>query len=431
MIILRLALRYTCARLLHLVAVLAVALCLTVQITVMGVLDGLLEDMEKRIQGLGEQIALRYEWDPPREKEIPSAESYLRRVVPSIRGITPLIQGYAALERNSIFEPVLVSGIDLSREFSMSHLGEHLLYSHYDKTRPPTWQSITKEESSFPNMFVGREIADRLGLRPGSEVTLVYAPPGSERLIRKRFSITDILHTGNYIRDRYYIYIPLSEARTFFLSEEEGKEERVPILCIWLEDPQRARELQPVIEDALTVALGRRPSYADNWQDRWRLESQAMRHENMLQEIVMALMNLSGGFCVFAILATLVSRHIRDVGLLRCLGATRGEIVTVFLLVGLLLGLCGSLLGVIGGYGLMSEGLFIEGRTLLDWSYERLTGQKLYPPYLFEIPTFPVRLFPWKVALYAGGAVLISVIASLYPSIWGGIREPLEALRDE
>lgn len=154
----------------------------------------------------------------------------------------------------------------------------------------------------------------------------------------------------------------------------------------------------------------------------------------------MVLMNLSGGFCVFAILATLVSRRVKDVGLLRCLGTSRIRIVGLFLTIGLVIGVAGAAMGLAGSLWLTShievQQVGAPPRTAprIDAYFEMMTGQPLYPPRMFGVlgsKGLPIRIVPWKVGAYALGAILIAVLAALYPALWAGRLEPVEALRDE
>ena len=97
-----------------------------------------------------------------------------------------------------------------------------------------------------------------------------------------------------------------------------------------------------------------------------------------------------------------------------------------------MIGLAGAVAGTLGGYLLAEPGLFsaLGGRPLVDWLFHQITGDPLYPPRMFLVGGVQ-PIFGWKVGLYAGAAVLISLLAAAYPALWAGSREPLEALRDE
>jgi ABC-type lipoprotein release transport system permease subunit len=206
--------------------------------------------------------------------------------------------------------------------------------------------------------------------------------------------------------------------------------------------------------------MGREPNLSsDTWRKRWGEIAEGMKHENNLMDLVLFLNDGASGFCVFAILVTLVSRRIRDVGLLRCIGASRRGVMGAFLIVGLILGVAGGLIGVAGGTFLsgpltletvdgerrLSAGGAVERalsglekasdrRPRIDAYYEAMTGQPLYPPRMFGISGeagLPMLIHPWKLALYFASAVLVAVFAAAYPATWAACREPMSALRED
>ncbi len=432
MITLKLARRYVFSRLVNYVAMLVVALVLTVQITVMGVLDGVVEDLKKRARGLGEQIVVNFEYARPLPTmaELEQAEAALKNAPAeaphsdAVVGLTPLLRDYAVLERGDALaqKPLLVYGIDIERELRHSELWSHL-EPKPDPTDP--WLPENYNGPRLPGIYVGWQVAKELRFRPWSPdhpsyVVLNCWPRGSNERIRKRFVVTATVKSGNIIKDQWGVYVPLKEAQELML----GSDDTFPVISVWLEEPERADELQEPIVDAIAATLkrDRRRTWSMTWQQQWEHMVRAMEYENMLQEVVLAMMNLSAAFCIFAVLATLVSRRVRDVGLLRCLGASRGGVVRVFLLVGLIIGVKGSILGVAGGYAVGYN---------IDEIWTFFTGHPPYPPHLFEIEGMPVVIHAWKVALYVVAANLLAVLAALYPAAWAGLREPVEALRDE
>ena len=128
------------------------------------------------------------------------------------------------------------------------------------------------------------------------------------------------------------------------MTEAEQEYNGVSGLSFFLNNPQQANELEVPILKQIVPALGLsyRGVYSTTWQRRWKSIHDGMAYENMLMEVVLFFMNISSGFCVFAVLATLASRRVKDVGLLRCLGARRINTVGIFLLVGLLIGSYGG-----------------------------------------------------------------------------------------
>lgn len=463
MMYLQLAWRYTTRRLVNHIAILALALALAVQIVAMAVLDGMLVDLQKRLRNMGEQITLRFTWgDLPRRIDFDQAGADLRKEIPGVTGVTPLIQRIGFLETGNGAEYVRVRGIDLSRELALSSLPEHLL-----SYRPSRGASTWGTKGDRPGLFMGEQLANRLSVTPGMEVELFYGDrteSGELSTRSRRFEVTSLYRSGVYEKDRYGVYIPITDAADFYLlNAYDSPSDRVETMVVWLDDPNRAEALESSVDEAagasLEALIGYDPGIvSDTWQRRWSEVARGMKHENNLMELVLFLNDAASGFCVFAILVTLVSRRIRDVGLLRCIGATRRGVMAIFLAVGLLIGVTGGALGVLAG-AFLSGPLISEtadnehrlagggaaatpvkpGETAADrrpridrW-YEMVTGQPLFPPRMFGTAGeagLPTVIYPWKLAIYFAAAVVVSVLAALYPALWAAWREPMTAMRE-
>ena len=458
----QLAWRYATRRLVNFIALAALALALTVQIVAMSVLDGMLVDLEKRLRNMGEQITLRVGPQIPSREAFDRVAADVKARVGGVRAMTPLIQKVGFLEAGGRAEYAWVQGIDLKAELAHSSLPSHLLSYKPDPSNP-AWN----RDGERPGMFMGEQLANRLGVKPGMEVELFYAERSEDGQLEtrsRRFTLTSLYRSGVFEKDGYGVYIPIEEAGDFYLGADyPDARDRVEIMVAWLDDPNRADELADAVaeaaRDSLRVEFDGEPTVeSDTWQRRWSHMAQGMKHENNLMELVLLLNDAASGFCVFAILVTLVSRRIRDVGLLRCIGATRRGVMAVFLSVGLLIGVCGGLLGtaagvflagpvvsetVDGAWRLAGGGAIArepgvgesasDRRPRIDRYYEAVTGDPLYPPRMFGVADeagLPTVVYPWKLALYFAAAVLVSVLAALYPAAWAACREPMSALRE-
>ncbi|MCC8115613.1 MAG: FtsX-like permease family protein [Planctomycetes bacterium] len=457
MLYLKLAWRYATRRLVNFIAIAALALALAVQIVAMSVLDGMLVDLEKRLQNLGEQLTLRITGHRPDRETFEAAATDMSWNVRGIAAVTPLFQRVGFMEAGSGAEYVWVQGIDLAEELRHSSLSRHLLSLHPTADNPDWGASGDR-----PGLFMGENLAHRLGVKEGGEGELYYADRGETGELRtrsRRFQVTSLYRSGVFEKDRYGVYIPLEQAADFSM----GDPDLVATMVVWLDDPNQADAWERKTTSAATAILRAITGYepyiqSDTWQRRWEQMAAGMKHENNLMELVLFLNDAASGFCVFAILVTLVSRRIRDVGLLRCIGAGRRGVMTVFLLVGLIIGTAGGILGVAAGSFLAGPTILetVDGkqrlsgggaavtplapgedpagrRPRIDRWYEAVTGQPLYPPRMFGIADeagLPTVIYPWKLLLYFLAAVVVSVLAAVYPAAWAACREPMSALRE-
>lgn len=453
MLYLHLAWRYATRRLVNYIALCALALALAVQITAMAVLDGMLVDLSGRLRNLGEQITLRAGVMPGRDAYDRAAAALVREVR-GVQGVTPMMQRVGFIEGAGGAEYVWIQGIDLDAELRFSSLSEHLLDYRPDPANPQ-W-----EHGAHPSVYVGEQLAKRLGIRAGMNIELFNARRGDGTQIEvesRLFTVRSLFRSGVFEKDRYGIYAPIEEAADFYYGPDAR--DNVETFVLWLKDPNEADALAPAALACANRALGADYNLAaDTWQQRWEEMAQGMKHENDLMELVLFLNDAASGFCVFAILVTLVSRRMRDVGLLRCIGASRAGIAAIFIITGAIIGAGGGLLGTaagcwltgpitmqtLDGQRMLASGGAVAAsaapgedlsarRPRLDRWYESVTSEPLYPPRMFGVASeagLPAVIYPWKLALYFAAAVLVSVGASLYPALWAAWREPMTALRE-
>lgn len=417
---LSLAWRYATCRWVNLVACITIALCVLVQIVVMSVLDGMLLDYQRRIEGIGEQITLHL----PGGRM--SADVFRRLAheaesLPRVEAVTPVLQRYAALSRYGHRSPVLVRGIDLSREWRHGAVGEYV-----KDIAEPRW-SVPGNGPPPEGLLIGEPLAEGFliqgtEVQEGAHLFVEYPDPDGEGTSRRRLPVTSRFTTGIQFIDTYYVFVPLLLAREMF-SSPEAKE--VSFGAVWLADIREAPEVKEALTERfakLADELGIPEVKLITAQERWGRVMRGMEHENRLMELVMAFISLSSGFAIFAVLYTLVAGRIRDIGILRSIGAARSGVALTFLLVGFFLGLAGTVVGTAGGLALAPN---------INEVYHTLTGQPLYPPHLFGVENMPVYVDGGKAAIRAVAAVLLSVVATLPVAVWAGVQQPLEALRHE
>lgn len=453
MVVLRLAWRYATRRAVNYVAVLALALALMVQVVAVAILDGQIDQLKKRMRGLGRHITVRFDTHGGTPLPTPETFDAVARAVASatdehgragVVAVTPLLSGGAMLGAGTgggAMEYVSIHGVDLARELAASTLADHVTNFRPDPSRP-SWFAETSVERDRPGLWVGHRLAQSLRLSVGDTATLWYRPPtadGEAPLRSRMFRVGGLLKSGWMPVDQYGVYAPIEEVTPLLMPEYAAgtaDARRVAGFSVWLDDPESADAFMAPVQRAVWTVVPN-ALYVDSWVDRMRDVIEGMKHENRLVELVLFLFTCSTGFCVFAILSTLVSRRLGDMGLLRCLGATRGMVLATFVAVGGLIGVAGAGLGLGAGLAWLREvpqtadaAPDEPARVWVDVAYKRVTGQWMYPPRMYGIEGSMVLVNPWKAAGYALGAVLVSVLAGLYPACWAASREPARVLHD-
>ena len=161
------------------------------------------------------------------------------------------------------------------------------------------------------------------------------------------------------------------------------------------------------------------------WEEECKIFLEAMEMERFLQGLIMSLILVLAEFFVFAIITTMVYEKRHDIGILKAVGFTRGQIATVFMVCGLSIGITGALLGVGGGV------LFAHNVNAVRELIRQVIHWDPFPPnvyYFTKVPSYVGVLSP---ALTAGGAILCSLLFSLVPALRAARMDPVETLHYE
>jgi lipoprotein-releasing system permease protein len=143
----------------------------------------------------------------------------------------------------------------------------------------------------------------------------------------------------------------------------------------------------------------------------------ALKLEKIVMFIILTLIILVAAFNIISTLIMVVMEKTRDIAILKSMGATNGSIMAIFMIEGLIIGLVGTVLGLLGGYALCE--------LLATYKFVEL------PPDVYYISTLPVKMDALDVALTALAAIAISLVATLYPAWQASRLEPAEAIRYE
>jgi lipoprotein-releasing system permease protein len=274
-----------------------------------------------------------------------------------------------------------------------------------------TLQSLDMEHDGLPAIIVGRELSRNLGVRPGDAVTVVsplgrLTPLGRVPQSRQ-FRVTAVFDSGMYEYDATMVYVSLKEAQDFV-----GLENRVTGIEVRVDDIYRADR----IGEAVSSKLGY-PFWSKDWQQMNRSLVAALKLEKLTMFVILTMIVLVGALNIISTLVMVVMEKTRDVAILRAMGATGKSIMLIFMFQGLLVGVTGTLAGLFSGLGLC--------HLLARYQFISL------PADIYYISTLPVRVEMNDVFFVTIAAVLISFLATLYPSWHASRVNPVEALRYE
>ena len=268
-------------------------------------------------------------------------------------------------------------------------------------------------------VIVGHRLANKLRLEIGDDIRLI-APSVTATALGSipRARAYKIVGTFNVDMSEYdsgFVFMPLALAQIHF--KFRGS---VSSLEITVDKPDRVRELRT----ALRQAFGTNFRLHD-WQQINATYFGVLEVEQRVMFLILLLIVLVAAFNIISSMIMLVKSKGRQIAILRTIGATRGQIMRIFFMNGALIGIVGTVTGVVGG---ILFAIYIEP---IREGVESLFGTRLFPHEFYFLSQLPTRIDGGEIAVVAILALGLSFLATLYPA-WRAARvDPVEALRHE
>ena len=401
------------------ISIIGVAAGVASLIIALAINNGFRQDLQDRLLGSTSHInLLRVESDGIR-----NWQDLLSRLEkqPHVVSGAPAIYEQVLISRGAHAQGAVLKGIVPQDERKVSDLLDSVnkgsaeaLDEHRTQAAtgtPPNEDEAIPQAPSLPPIILGKDMADQLGAPVGSLVT-VTSPQGELTPFGivpkyKRFKVAGIFTSGFYDYDSNWAFIRLSDAqRLFDLSDV------VSVLEFKVDDIYGA----PGIALKLEAEAGK-GFMSTNWMEQNRALFRALRLERVVTFITIGLIVFVAALNILISLIMMVMEKTRDIAVLVSMGAKRRQIRRIFIYQGLLIGVIGTVLGLIAGYVLSWTGGHYH---LVSLSAE-----------VYSIDYVPFAPRPWDGLLVAIVAIGISFIATLYPSWSAASVLPAEALRYE
>lgn len=279
--------------------------------------------------------------------------------------------------------------------------------------------SLDDFETVVRPVAIGSGLAQELGLIVGDEITLI-SPKGLTTAVgtnirRVNFNVVYIFRVGMSEYDKILVYMPLELAQAYFLRRDRADE-----IDIFVESPDAIEAL----EDGMRPAIPANSRFW-NWKQANGAFIAALNTERVMMFVILSLLVVIAVLNIITGLVMLVKNKGRDIAILRTVGLTRRGVMRVFFMCGAVIGVAGTLFGVVAG---VLFAIFIQPiMEFVAW----ITGQNLWDPSIRQLTELPAKLRAEDILAVMALSITFSLIATLIPS-WRAARlDPVEALRNE
>ncbi len=275
------------------------------------------------------------------------------------------------------------------------------------------------EFDASEGVAIGVGMATRHGVALGDNITIIspkgpVTPFGVAPRIQP-YKVVAIFKIGMSEYDKNVIFMPLVEAQGYFLHDNT-----VSAIEIKVENPDDVQDYWVPLTNAIEGGIR-----LSSWQQTNVTFFNALQVERNVMFLILTLIILVAALNIIAGLIMLVKDKSRDIAILRTMGATRGAVMRVFLITGTTIGVAGTLAGT--GLGLLFCAYIEEIRQFL----QGFTGKDLFPGEIYYLSRLPAEVDPGEVLVVVSMSIILSILATLYPS-WRAARlDPVEALRYE
>jgi lipoprotein-releasing system permease protein len=401
---LHIALRYLLAKrkqafisVISLISTVGVTVGVMALVIALALMTGLQQELRDRILGSTPHI---YVWNTKGIADY-HAEADLLRRQPHILGAAPAILGQGLLSVGGETQPVQIKGIDPALEQQVTNLTESITSG--------SLAALTPREDEPDTILLGKDLAAKLGVAPGDSVALTMGTTLSPLGLlprTRRLKVAGLFSLGLIEFDSTYGFLSIDVAKRLL------DKSQVDLIQLRVDNIYDA----PRIAAAITARLGTNYVTQD-WADMNKTLFSALGLEKLAISLTIGLIFVVAALNIVASLILLVMEKHRDIAILKTMGAGARSITAVFVVQGLIIGVVGTMVGATAGW--------LTAFVLTRYRLIRV------PQDVYQMSYVPFHVLPLDFALVVLAAIVICLLATVYPARQAARLDPVQALRYE
>jgi lipoprotein-releasing system permease protein len=387
------------------ISIIGIALGVAVLIIVLSVMNGFQRDIRAKIIGATAHMQLTD--SSGLLNNYSQIASTVMQHNSHILGYAPYVDGQALLSFDNNVNGVLLRGVDPQFETHVDNINQFMQHGSLSSLKPGTF-----------NIVIGQTLAEQLGVTIGQKIMLItpdgqITPTGMIPRL-KEFTVSGIfnLHMNEY--DTSLVLINLHDAQILLKMNNNVSGIRLKVDDVM--QTTQIKEQLALLEPNLIIS---------DWIDQHQSYFNAVLLEKRMMSLVLFLIVTVATFNLVSTLVMSVKEKAADIAILSTMGASRRSIMLIFMLQGTISGIIGTMCGVLLGLiGAINAGKIVH-------SIELITHSKLIRDDVYLIDYLPSQVIPHDVIMIALFAIILSIVATIYPSISASKLEPVETLRYE
>ena len=372
------------------IGILGVCVGVAALVTTLAVMSGFQNDIRNKVIGAQAHIMVLGSMPQGRYEKVQETISSVKHV----RATAPNIFGQAILNYSNYSQGVVIRGLDAEQEKNTSDLPSSLIEGSFER------------EGVEAPLVLGAELANNMALDKDDDVVLVSPRSLAGGLPKmKRFKVTGILKTGYYEFDNTIVYTDIKSASDFL-----GLKGGVTGLSVKLDKLDNADEAAALIAEATDGQYAIRTFMQLN-----STLYAALKLEKVMMFIILSLIILVASLNITSNLILFGTEKLKDIGLMRAMGASPARIRRIFILEGLYIGSAGVISGIILAL-------------ILCWDITTFDIVEL-PGDIYYLTKVPVSLQLWDILSVVAGSYFLCFLSAIYPAYRASKVNPVDAIR--